>query len=170
MQFKFAFLALIGVAFAQKDVFLANLNAIQSAVDGLDGGIAALQAGGNVAAATATLTGKATAVVDSINAAVAAISSAQPLDLIGASSIVGPADKLVKGTEKTIADLIGKKSVIAGAGQSSLVIAQLNKQLAAARKLADAIGDKVPAAAKTIAKTQSGKIGDALSKGIAAFS
>jgi hypothetical protein len=170
MQMKFVLLALFGAAFAQKDIVLGQLEKVHHALDSLDSSVGKLVAGGDVAAQAASLTAQSGAVLAAIQGATAAISASAALDVIGASSIVGPADHLVKETEKTIADLVAKKDVIAGAKQTALVLDQLKSQAAAAQQLADAITSKVPDATKEIAKSQSAKITAAINKGVSAFS
>jgi len=166
MQFKIVVLALLGSAFAQKEIFLAQLEAVHHALDSLDTSVSALTAGSD----TSALTTKSSAVLAAINAASAAISGATALDLVGAAAIVGPADHLVSETQKTIKDLVAKKDVIGSAKLTATVLDQLKAQSAAAQKLADAITSKVPDAAKSIAKNQSAKISDAIKGGVSSFS
>jgi len=170
MQLKFVLLALLGSAFAQKDIFLSQLDSVHKALDALDVSVTGLAPGGDVAAQTAALTGKARGVLAALDAATAAISGAAALDIGGSASIVAPADHLVKETDKAIANLIAKKDIIAASKQTALVLQALKAQAASAQKLADAIGSKVPDAAKAIAVSQAGKISAAISKGIAAYS
>jgi hypothetical protein len=170
MQFKFVLLALLGSTFAQKEVFLQQLELVHHALDSLDVSVAALAPGVDAATAGATLNSKADKVLATINTAIAAINGATALDLIGATNLVSPSDHLVAETEKTVADLIAKKDIIVAAKLSSTIVSQLKSQQAAATKLVDAISAKVPEATKAIASSSAGKIAAAINKGIAAFS
>jgi 2-phospho-L-lactate guanylyltransferase (CobY/MobA/RfbA family) len=170
MQFKLALFALLGVSFAQKELFLNHLEHVHHALDSLDGDVKALTASSNAAATQALLTSKSAAVQTALSEAIAAVLSSAPLDLIGASAIVSPADHLVKETEQIIGDLISKKDILANSKLTGTVLGQLKAQADSAQKLADAIASKVPDAAKSIARGQSGKIVAAIQKGISAFS
>jgi Hydrophobic surface binding protein A len=170
MQFKLALFALLGAAFAQKELFLTHLEHVHHALDALDGDVKALTAGADVASAAKLLTGKSGAVQAALNEAIAAVTSSAQLDLIGASAIVAPADHLVQETQTIIKDLISKKDIIVSSKQTGTVLDQLKAQAVSAQKLADAITSKVPDAAKAIAQGQSSKIIAAIQSGIAAFS
>jgi uncharacterized protein (DUF885 family) len=166
MRFSLVAVALFGTAFAQKEVFLSGLAGIASALDTLDSAVKKLGAGADAA----EFASKSQAVLAAITGATNTINSATALDLIGASSIVGPADKLVTQTSTTVDDIIAKKDVIAKAGKSSAVLGLLKSQQDAANKLASAISSKVPEAAKGIAQGQASKVGAAIDKGVKAFS
>jgi len=166
MRFSYVAVALFGAAFAQKEVFLTGLSGIASAIEALDATTKKLGAG----ATAADFGDKSKAVLAAINSATAAITSSPVLDLVAASSIVAPADKLVTLTQTTVADLIAKKDVIANAKQTAAVAGLLKSQSDAAQKLAAAIGDKVPPAAKSIAQGQASKVSTAIDNGVKAFS
>jgi hypothetical protein len=166
MRFSLVAVALFGAAFAQKEVILSGLSSIASAIDSLDSTVKKLGAGADAA----EFASKSQAVLAAISSATNTINSATALDLIGASSIVSPADKLVTKTSTTVDDIIAKKDLIAKAGKSSAVLGLLKGQQDAANKLASAIVSKVPEAAKGIAQSQASKVGAALDKGVKAFS
>lgn len=170
MQFKVALFALLGLAYAQKEIFLHELEMVHHALDSLDTGVSGLAAGGDAAAATTTLTSKSSAVLNVINNAITAVNGATALDLVGASALVEPSEHLVAETEKTVSDLIAKKAIIASAGQTAAVLTHLKSQGAAAAKLVDAIAAKVPADAKSIATSSGEKIAASINKGVIAFS
>lgn len=67
-------------------------------------------------------------------------------------------------------DLIAKKDVIKGAGQSAATLEHLKKQGVAAGRLVEVIAGKVPGDAKGIATGAGEKIAKAIQKGVVAFS
>lgn len=158
MQFTLTLVALLGLTLAQKETFLSQIEMIHHALDSLNTGVSSLAAGADTATATTLLTTKSTSVLNAINNAITAVGAAIPLDLIGASALVEPSEHLVAETEKTVNDLIAKKDVIKGGGQTAAVLEHLKKQGAAAVRLVDAIVAKVPADAQAIASGSGDKL------------
>jgi hypothetical protein len=175
MQFKNVLLfGLLGGAMAQSSATLATINSafgtIGTALDALDGAVKTLAAG-NAATQAKALISKSEAVAKAIKDATAKISASKDsLALTDALGVSSSANSLLAKTESTIGSLTAKKDLIAKAGELATTKAQLVAQKSAADGLATAITDKMPSAAKSIAKTQAGKIGSAIDKGIAAFS
>lgn len=179
MQFKALLtFGLLGAAFAapavqdkrQVAVITGALTPIKEALTTLDTAVKALAAGANIAQQTTDLTAKSKAVEEALKKGTAAVEKAQAVSLTEAIQVQTASQELTKLTQQTIDDLIAKKSVIEGANQKKTVVDNLTAQKAASDAFIKAVVGKVPSAVSGVAQTLTKSIGDALQKGITAFS
>jgi hypothetical protein len=177
-------LGLFGTAFASPIEGISNavgsaqdLPTIQSAVDAvsaaltsLDGAVSALAPGGDVKAAAAGVIAKSKAVETALKDGAAKVSATSPISLTEALQIQQTSSKLTTLVTQVINNLISKKDIITQAGEKKTTLDILTSQKAASDAFIQAITSKVPSAVQSVAATVTKSVGDAIAKGVSAFS
>lgn len=185
MQFKsLIILGLFGTAFAapiegvvnavsaKQDLatITASFTAIENALTALDTAVKALAPGGDAKAAATGLVAKSKAVEDALKDGTTKVSATTPITLTEAIQVQSASTKLTSLTTQTINDLIAKKDIITQAGETKTTLDSLTAQKAASDAFVKAISGKVPSAVQSVAQAASKSVGDAITKGITAFS
>lgn len=162
----------VGAVGAAQDVdtITKAFSAIESALQALDTSVNALSATGDAKAAAAGVLEKSKAVEAALKEGTSKVGATSAVSLVEALQIQSASTKLTSLTTKVIDDLIAKKAIIATAGQTKITLDSLNSQKTASDAFVKAVTGKVPSAVQSIAAAASKSVGDALSKGITAFS
>jgi len=134
----------------------SDVTALDTAIKGFSGDISALQA------ASDTL-------IADIKSGTTTITNSQPLDINGATGIVGSVTGLNGTIATTIDDLIAIKGAIVTAGQGAKIYQSLLDQQSASKALSDATTAKAPTALQSVAAQLSQGILDSIAKGVAAY-
>jgi hypothetical protein len=184
MQFKsLLLLGLFGTAFAAPVESVSNavdavqdLPTIQAAVDSvattltaLNTAVSGLVAGADTKAATADLVAKSKAVEAALKDGTAKVTATSAITLTEALQIQSSSSKLTTLVTQVINNLIAKKDIITQAGEKKTTLDILTAQKAASDALVQAITSKVPSAVQSVAATITKSVGEAIAKGIAAF-
>jgi hypothetical protein len=152
------------------DTITKAFSAIESALTALDASVNSLSPTGDAKAAAAGVLEKSKAVESALKDGTTKVGATSAVSLIEAIQIQSASSKLTGLTSKVIDDLIAKKDVIAGAGQTKVTLDSLTSQKAASDAFIKAVTSKVPSGVQSIAAAASKSVGDALTKGINAFS
>ncbi|KAF2404814.1 hypothetical protein EJ06DRAFT_220500 [Trichodelitschia bisporula] len=149
---------------------LAALGDVTAKLQDLQSALAGITESSPAATAKAALDAKSKAIEDALDKAAKDTTAAQAIPLTGALQLQGPSGKLVTATKDVINALIAKKPIIEKAGFKADVKGSLTRQKAKSDALVKAIQGKLPAAVQSLVASATKDVGDALEKGIAAFS
>jgi len=147
----------------------SSFTAIEGALTDLDITIKGLAAGADKSA-TAAVVAKSKAVEDALKDGTTKVGATTPISLTEALQVQSASTKLTTLTTQVINDLISKKDIITKAGESKTTLDSLNAQKTASDAFVKAISGKVPSAVQSVAQAASKSVGDAIAKGITAFS
>jgi len=145
-------------------------SAIEGSLTALDTAVKGLAPGGDAKAAASALIARSKAVEDAIKDGTSKVGATSAISLVDALQVQSASSKLTTLTTQTINDLIAKKDIIKQAGQTKVTLDSLNAQKTASDAFVKAVTSKVPSAVQSIAANASKSVGDALAKGIQAFS
>lgn len=173
MQVKLALVALLGTAFAAPTI-KRDVTTITNALASVNGATAnldnAVEAFDGTLTSALTIAGDSNDVLTAINNAITEVEGTSDVGLLGTLPVAGSTIQLIGTVDKTINDLISKKSLFDSSGTSSVVLSQLQSLSAASNTLGSDITSKVPALADILAESLNALISAAFKKGINAFS
>jgi hypothetical protein len=146
---------------------------IQGAFDGINTAVVAFDAAVlafSGSSGTANLGAKSQSVITQLSSGTAAVTATSSVSLTDAISLINSAATLRDNFDKTVTDLISKKSVLdAVPGASALVLAQLQLLKTGTQAFIAAVVSKVPQSVRDIATTQAQAVIISLNRGITAF-
>jgi len=149
---------------------LSSISAVSGALTAFDTAIKGLTAESNQATATADLTAKSNAILAALKDSATKIEATTPVTLTEAIQLSSKSAELSKGANAVVDALIAKKAIFDKAGQTPVVLKQLQDQLEATNAFAKALVSKLPSAVASVGNAQAKQASDALARGITAFS
>jgi ribosomal protein S20 len=151
--------ALVGRAAAQASVVNSVLSDIQTNIKAFDSAISAY--GGGPATA---LEAAANKIDSAVTGGAAKISGGSDLALTDTLAITGNVQSLQTALDGALTKLVAIAPKLAAAGECQKTAALLTKQQAGAKALQDAVANKAPAEARSIASQLGGQVGESIAK------